>query len=377
MSSDGDEKKNSLVEQPDADVLTERQLKLLKECDALEKSLAISDFSTLRARVAWVLNVYPTTRDSDITLQLKYWEKFESDILTDFDPEKLYKGTRLTALARVRAKIQNEYGLFQAREHIKRTRRQFEEWTQEAVLAEQPDLPRISVHADESGKSKRWNIIGGVWGADGHETFRLTGETMKWLDNYGFTRFEFHFSKVSQKHLDLYRDWWDWVLAEFPSYGFKALILDSHRQHDSTQSTFHRLYPRYIVHGIRHEWDTGRVDSTRPCTISITIDEEDRNKDAILRDKIRDELGDEIQRQELDEVVYVDRLTSQSSAEIVPLQLADLFVATINRFINESANGSSPKDQLATHIQSTLGIHINEDGSLSTSGDRVVIEYLE
>lgn len=60
---------------------------------------AVSSYKTdtIRDKVAWVLNHYPETRDSDITLQLKYWETFESHIYKGghIEPKELYELTRL------------------------------------------------------------------------------------------------------------------------------------------------------------------------------------------------------------------------------------------------------------------------------------------
>lgn len=360
-------------------VLAGREERLAREREMLEEALAISDFSTIRARVAHILNTYPASRNSDVTLQLKYWEEFEPDILKNFEPQKLYKGIRLTSLARARAKIQNEYGLFQAKDEVRQARRRREEWTQEAVLADQPACPSISIYADESGKNKRWPIIAGLWSGNGKELYSLESKTIQWLDDRGFKgrKPEFHFTKVSAKYIDLYRQWWDWVLATFPSIGFKAMILDSPKMHDSSQAIFHRLYPRYIIHGLRHEWGSGRVDTSQPCSITVVFDEEQRDKDAILRDNIRDDIIDEIRRQDLKDRVNIRRVTSDSSAHVFAIQLADLFAATVNRLINETGSGTNPKDQLANYIRKALDIHVNEDGSLSVSGDRVVIEYLD
>ena len=302
-------------EDTDAEVVNDREQKMAKEREALEEALAISDFSTIRTRVAYILNKYPATRDSDVTLQIKYWHEFEPDILKDFEPRQLYRGTRLTSLARARAKIQNEYGLFQAKAEVRKARRRYEEWTQEAVLVEQPAFPSISIYADESGKNKRWHIIAGVWSGDGHELFSFSGKSIKWLDDHGFYSkgFEFHFTKVSQKYLNVYREWWDWILDNFPSIGFKAIILDSQQQHGSTQAIFHQLYPRYIVHGLRHEWKTGRVDVSQRCSIQVIFDEEQKDKDAIVRDHIWDEIGDEVRRQNLTDRVSIGKITPESS----------------------------------------------------------------
>jgi hypothetical protein len=67
-----------------------------KERQEILEGVSSYKTDTIRDRVAWTLNHFPETRDSDITLQLKYWETFESDIFKGglIDPKDLYDLTR-------------------------------------------------------------------------------------------------------------------------------------------------------------------------------------------------------------------------------------------------------------------------------------------
>lgn len=92
----------------------------------LLSSIAAADFSSLKPRVAYVLNLYPHTRNSDISLSLKYWEIFQPDLYKDTGilPKDLFKLERLHYIVRARAKIQNEYELFLADSEIKKTEKE-------------------------------------------------------------------------------------------------------------------------------------------------------------------------------------------------------------------------------------------------------------
>ncbi len=72
-------------------------------------SVSAGKLDTLQERVALILNHHTDTRDSDIALQLKYWETFESHLLSGdaILKKNLYRLTRLNSLTRARAKIQN------------------------------------------------------------------------------------------------------------------------------------------------------------------------------------------------------------------------------------------------------------------------------
>jgi hypothetical protein len=64
----------------DLDLKDETQEKLEAEKAAIQSAVVSAKFDTIQERVAWILNHYPDTRNSDITLQLKYWERFEPDL---------------------------------------------------------------------------------------------------------------------------------------------------------------------------------------------------------------------------------------------------------------------------------------------------------
>jgi len=100
----------------------EQEDKLEEVRTHLLRSVASAKLDTLQEKVAWILNHYPNTRNSDVTLQLTYWEHFDSDIYNGqyILPDDLYRLTRPISLQRARAKIQNTYKLFQASPEGKR-----------------------------------------------------------------------------------------------------------------------------------------------------------------------------------------------------------------------------------------------------------------
>ncbi len=353
--------------------MSPRQQKLHGEREKLEKDLAVSDFSTLRTRVAFILNRYPVARNSDVTLQIKYWEHFEPEILKEFKPENLYRATRLTSVARARAKIQNEYGLFLASEPIRRGRRALEDATRDRLWADAPGVPTFSVYADESGKSSRWKIITAAWNADSQEVFNLQRKSYDWVKQHSGPR-EFHFSKAGPGSVDSYIAYWDWVLTEFTSLGFKALVVDSTTLHRSIQETYHAMYPMHIIRGLRHEWSTGRARQPDGGYITVIFDQEDELKDAILRNQLVEALRDEIRRQELVQV-SLGTIQGEASYQQYMLQVADLFGGMVNRYYNETVDKDlvRPKDRLADHIRQTLDL--TYDGMhLIARGDRAWID---
>src|SRR5918993_1156567 len=90
----------------DFDLHVDKQERVEAEKATLIRAVASAKLDTIQERVTWVLNHFPETRNSDITLQIKYWERFEPDLYDGraVEPEYMYKLTRLTSLQRARAK---------------------------------------------------------------------------------------------------------------------------------------------------------------------------------------------------------------------------------------------------------------------------------
>ena len=55
------------------------EAKLEARRESLLRAANSSQLNTIKERVAWLLNQFPKTRDSDITLQIRYWQNFQSD----------------------------------------------------------------------------------------------------------------------------------------------------------------------------------------------------------------------------------------------------------------------------------------------------------
>lgn len=136
-----------------------------QERQSLLERIASYDLTTIKHKVAWVLNNYPETRDSDITLMLQYWKTFQSDLYSggSINPDSLYTLTPLTSLKRARAKIQNEYRLFVASPAVQRRRGTLADDVAEAALADRPSFPMYVVYMDDSGKTGEYLIVGGFW----------------------------------------------------------------------------------------------------------------------------------------------------------------------------------------------------------------------
>jgi len=92
-------------------------------------SITDGKLTTIRKKVAGLLDSEQETRNSDIKLQLRYWEKYCENTYQGgpIDPEYLYELPRLTSLSRERAYIQNTLGLYPSDKEVNKNRKIREE----------------------------------------------------------------------------------------------------------------------------------------------------------------------------------------------------------------------------------------------------------
>jgi hypothetical protein len=144
---------NQEQEVPNQQTNEDRERKIEEERQVLLTRVGSSDVSTLRQRIAWLLNRYPSTRNSDIALQLKYWETFEGETYrgSNIVADDLYRLTRLTSIARERARIQNQYRLFLADPDVREHRGTLKEDERENAVST-PDSPFTPFSWTKAGK---------------------------------------------------------------------------------------------------------------------------------------------------------------------------------------------------------------------------------
>lgn len=206
MASDD---QNELDDEEEVTIDPMRLARIEKEKKELLGSLAGGDFSTQKTKVAAILNLYPESRNSDITLALKYWETFQPEIYNKSGilPKDLFKLERLHYIVRARAKIQNEYGLFQADARVKHHRKKNEEVMYDAVLEDAAPRKVIHVFADETGKTHDFVIVAAVWVLTGRAVFTVTQAITEWKKLSPWANREIHFAKFGRMDLDTLKEY--------------------------------------------------------------------------------------------------------------------------------------------------------------------------
>ena len=136
--------------------ISKEEKSALEKQDILNRVIS-GKIENIRDRVAHILNYSNEARNSDIELAWLYWHTFEQDKFGGgaISKDQMKNLTRTSSLSRVRAKIQNEYKLFQADDKVKRFRGVLEEDKRLEAIEDKPSgIGQYSVYIDETGKTQ-------------------------------------------------------------------------------------------------------------------------------------------------------------------------------------------------------------------------------
>lgn len=122
------------------------------------------------------------------------------------DEEKMQRLVKLISIARARAKIQNEYKLFQASPEVAEHRRELEKNERNTQLSDKPSgISTISFYVDESSKTSRYVIVGGICTLSENSFYKLITSLVTWKAKNNIS-YEFHFAKLTRNKLDKYKE---------------------------------------------------------------------------------------------------------------------------------------------------------------------------
>ncbi|MDB0527607.1 DUF3800 domain-containing protein [Ralstonia solanacearum] len=340
------------------EALAKKLAKVEKEKAALLKSLAAGDFSTTRTRVAFILNLYKDTRNSDVTLAIKYWEQFQPELYSVHGilPQNLFKLERFHLIVRARAKIQNEYGLYLADDAIRRHRRRNEEAMEADVVADAASRGVVQVFADETGKTQRFVTVAAIWVLAGRAVYEVTQAVRAWQKTSVWANREIHFAKLGARDADVLQELLNVVVNHRAFLSFKVISYEREGSRRSVEDIVARLHEFMLVRGLEHEVGSARVGL--PLAVTVTLDEEPS-----LDEIARSDLKAAVERR-YDEVfegkASVESVISVRSHDSVLVQLADLIAGAVNRRLNHVAE-RGVKDDMADAIVDAFGLVDREE----------------
>lgn len=344
--------------------LHEKELKVQKEKQELLDRVVSGQIENIKDRVAFILNYSIDSRNSDIELAWLYWQTFESDKISrnSISKEQMKEVARISSLTRIRAKIQNEYKLFQADDSVKRFRGMLEENKKSDANQDKPiGLGLYSVYIDETGKNQDYLSVGSLWILK--YELSVVMEFQKWKKDNGID-FEVHFTELSKNKLQLYKEFFIKFLSMFPESGFKLIVVNNKGFVDKGKAIVDLTY-HLITKGVEHENNSGRAPL--PRMLEVCIDQEEKGSDQLKIENIKDRLNSRSPSS-----LYLNEIRALPSSQDFFLQVADLFAGSINRKLHFPGS-TNFKDEFADFVLRTLNFDMAKIDTSNASIDNSTV----
>jgi|TARA_R100000027_G_C2248156_1_gene93738 hypothetical protein len=354
--------------QPELDLTSAEEIKqeeLEQKKKMLLESVRAFTLDSAEQKVAWILNNYPETRNSDITLQIKFWEHFNKDLVSSGQVQlsDMYSLPRLNSLTRHRARIQNDYGLFLAEKVVRKRRGKLSEKEKEDAIEKSEEPTDCSlIFADESGKNEAYSLVGSVWFALPLSAF-LVDSAINEFREHRLGGKELHFTKAGKKDRATYEEFLSLIISNMNYLGFKAVYL-SNAGIRNKQEAFSKLFYHLVARGVEHEVSSSRV--RLPREIEFTKDSEEEGYDQLLLAEMKDRLKHHSAANYKGQAKYTE-LVALDSKKSNLLQLADVYTGCLHRVLNHKAE-KNWKDSFAENFLESVGTQISQFGT-ETSGD--------
>lgn len=354
LENDDPESKATMNDQDSADISDSKEERIEREKQEVLSRVLSGQIKNIRDRVAYILNYSNETRNSDIELLWTYWETFERDKLSTstVSKEQMKELARVTSLSRIRAKIQNEYKLFQADDTVRRFRGKLEEDKRIETIEDKPSgIGMYGVYIDETGKNQEYLSVGSLWLLKFNlsVTYSFQMSLVAWKKEKQID-FEFHFKDLTKSRLPFYKEFFTKFLISFPETGFKLIVVNNKGFSDKIKAITDLTY-HLISKGIEHEDTTGRAPL--PRNLQVWIDEEEKGSDQLKIENIKERL-----RSQNIKGLYLQEFEAVSSKDNFFIQIADLFTASINRKLH-STTTTHFKDEFADFVLDNLNFDIN------------------
>ena len=351
--------------------LSEQQTEKLQQIEVekteLLNKVVSGNIENIKDRVSFILNNSNEARNSDIELAWAYWQTFEGEIMhgVTISKEQMFNLTRINSLARTRAKIQNEYKLFQADDTVKRHRGVLEESKKQEAIEDKPSgIGMYSVYIDETGKTQTYLSVGSLWILNYNYSKILSHkELSNWKKSKGIT-YEFHFAELSKNKMDDYKEFFTEFLSRHPDVGFKLIVINNVGLKDKntaiTDLTYHLL-----TKGVDHENSTGRAPL--PRYLQVWVDEEEKGSDRLKLENIKERLTSQ-----KTPGLYLGHFNAVSSDGNFFIQAIDLFTGAINRKLH-NPDGGNFKDDFADFVLDSVNFDISDIDMTNSAIDHSMI----
>ena len=327
---------------------SERRQRMLAE-------IAESRLASSEQRIAYVLQRFPETRESDTALCIRYWKTFQAEVIERWHPlelEVLFELDRSETLGRLRRMIQNDLRLFRGLEDTRRAREAMQAEFHEYLAAHHDTLPEVRFYLDETGNEggKTYTGIAGVCIANWKQFEKHQAALEQWRSKQGWPE-TIRFSETGADKLDRAVSLLQQLQSRRSGLLFLGYSLASRGRTDRDQLS---LFIQLIVDSLKHLRECGCLNEHRRVRV---IKEAQSGFDSLYLNTMSKQLG-EVVAIEFPGELAVLPVEAVPKGRTVLLECADLIAGGMQR--RALYNGRNPKDLLAEAIVNVTGF---EDGA--------------
>lgn len=348
-----------------------RIMSIPKIHDAIKNKENLSKFSDID-KIAYILWRDNYTRNSDIALSIEFYKQFHSEYIQDDDSiklEDLYNIPKMYDIQRNRADIQNTQGLFPATEEVRQARLKRAKESRERYSEQKRKtfrgLPDYYMYMDESGKNAPYFVLAGILlnGKKNVQSQKLRFNDLKKRLNtkHKLSIDELKFTDINKRNLDFYKDYLNEIFREGAPFTFLSIIVENKGLKRKTE----QKKTKYLLEIFLKELTSVIVRSTcgspyaeKSAKLHITLDKDSDGYDAVVREKIKQELDLEL-KQYYKYLIALDDFKDVDSKDEIYVQIADLYASSLSNIfssIKADSDTAKCKKEFAQLFLNNVGI---------------------
>lgn len=346
----------------------------LQEIQEIHKKIQskedVSSFSQL-SKVAYILWQYPNTRNSDRTHAIQYYKIFYPECVKNeqITFENLYILPKMYNLQRDRATIQNTEQLFPAKQSTLKKRIEKELEYRTFYLKNNPKPYTYAadyyLFLDESGKNDKYFVLGGVLINSQKDKKEFEEDLLEIKNNldekYKLKNPELKLSSITTRNINYYLEFLEKLKKESINLLFVSVLIENSGLGQKSKKNKSKELLKLILQdclSVITEYICRSSYANITSQLNVTLDNDGAGLDILEKEIIKKEMQETIDR-EYRYFSIIDNMSWENSESNILVQLADLYVGSINNIFSNlqiNSENAKVKRQFAQRLLEFVGI---------------------
>ncbi len=348
-----------------------RRLQEIQEIhEKIQSKEDVSSFSRL-SKVAYILWQYPNTRNSDRTHAIQYYKIFYPECVKNeqITFENLYILPKMYDLQRDRATIQNTEQLFPAKQSTLKKRIEKELEYRTFYLKNNPKPYTYAtdyyLFLDESGKNDKYFVLGGVLINSQKDKKEFETDLLEIKNNldekYKLKNSELKLSSITTRNINYYLEFLEKLKNESINLLFVSVLIENSGLGQKSKKNKSKELLKFILQdclSIITEYICRSSYANITSQLNVTLDNDGAGLDILEKEIIKKEMQETIDR-EYRYFSIIDNMSWENSESNILVQLADLYVGSINNIFSNlqiNSENAKVKRQFAQQFLEFVGI---------------------